>query len=104
MNWLLEQREAEMALRLGTALWWFWYVQEHLHEGWSVLERALERSEGVAVPLRARALWATGSLAGSLGHVERGEVLCHESLALFREIGDTQSLLSTQNCSITGTC
>jgi predicted ATPase/class 3 adenylate cyclase/DNA-binding CsgD family transcriptional regulator len=92
MNWLLERGEAEMAFRLGTALWWFWYAQEHLHEGWNLLERALARSEGVAVPLRARALWAAGSLAGSLGHVERGEVLCQESLALFREIGDTQGL------------
>jgi predicted ATPase/DNA-binding CsgD family transcriptional regulator len=92
MNWLLERGEAEMALRLGTALWWFWYAQEHRNEGWSVLEQALERSEGGAVPLRARALWATGSLAGSLGHVERGEVLCQESLALFREIGDTQGM------------
>ncbi len=92
MNWLFERGEAEMALRLGTALWWFWYAQEHLHEGWNELSRALERSEGVAVPLRARALWATGSLAGSLGHVERGEVLCQESLALFREIGDTQGM------------
>src|SRR5438876_5052895 len=67
MNWLLERGEEEMALRLGTALWWFWYTQEHLHEGWNVLERALERSEGMAVPLRARALGATGSLAASLG-------------------------------------
>ncbi len=92
MNWLLEQREAEMALRLGTALWWFWYAQEHLHEGWNMLERVLDTSEGVAGPLRARALWATGSLAGSLGHVERGEVLCQQSLALFREIGDPQGM------------
>src|SRR5438132_3715760 len=92
MNWLLERGEAERAFRLGTALWWFWYAQEHRHEGWNELSRALERSEGVAVPLRARALWAAGSLAGSLGHVERGEVLCQESLALFREIGDTQGM------------
>jgi predicted ATPase/class 3 adenylate cyclase/DNA-binding CsgD family transcriptional regulator len=92
MNWLLEQREAEMALRLGTALWWFWYAQAHLHEGWNELSRALEKSEGVAAPLRARALWATGSLAGSLGYVERGEDLCQESLALFREIRDTQGM------------
>jgi len=92
MNWLLERGEAEMALRLGTALWWFWYAQEHLHEGWNKLSRALERSEGVAVPLRARALWATGSLAASLGHIEQGEGLCQESLALFREIGDTQGM------------
>src|SRR5712692_1760536 len=92
MNWLLEQKEAEVALRLGTALWWFWYTQEHRHEGWNELSRALERSEGVTVPLRARALWATGSLAGSLGHVERGEVLCQESVALFRGIGDIQGM------------
>jgi predicted ATPase/class 3 adenylate cyclase/DNA-binding CsgD family transcriptional regulator len=92
MNWLFERGEAERALRLGTALWWFWYAHEHWNEGWNVLERALDRSDGVAVPLRARALWATGSLAGSLGHVERGEVLCQESLALFREIGDTKGM------------
>src|SRR6266567_4631695 len=92
MNWLLERGEAERALRLGTALWWFWYTQEHMNEGWNELSRALERSEGVAVQLRARALWAAGSLAGSLGHVERGEVLCKESLALFRGIGDTKGM------------
>src|SRR5437764_616929 len=92
MNWLFERGEAERVLRLGTALWWFWYAHEHWNEGWNVLERALDRSEGVAAPLRARALWAAGSLAASLGHVERGEVLCQESLALFREIGDTQRM------------
>jgi ATP/maltotriose-dependent transcriptional regulator MalT len=92
MNWLLERGEAEMALRLGTALWWFWYAQEHRHEGWNLLERALARGEWVPVPLRARALWAAGSLAGSLGHFERGEELCKESLALFRGIGDTKGM------------
>jgi predicted ATPase/DNA-binding CsgD family transcriptional regulator len=92
MNWLFERGEAERVLRLGTALWWFWYAHEHWYEGWNELSRALDRSEGVAVPLRARALWAAGSLAGSLGHVERGAVLCQESLALFREIGDTKGM------------
>jgi len=92
MNWLLERREVARALRLGTALWWFWYAQAYLHEGWNVLERALESPEGVAVPLRARALWAAGSLAASLGYIERGEVLCQESLALFRKIGDSQGM------------
>src|SRR6266702_3934647 len=90
MNWLLELEEAAKSLRLGTALWWFWYAHEHRNEGWNLLERSLERSKGVAVALRARAMWAAGSLAGSLGHFDRGKVLCQESLALFREIGDTQ--------------
>jgi hypothetical protein len=92
MSWLLEHRESressEMALGLGAALWWFWLNRGHCHEGWSLLERALEGSEGVAVPIRATALWATGNLAGHLGHFERGEVLCQQSPALFRQIGD----------------
>src|SRR3989440_190041 len=92
MNWLFERGEAERVLRLGTALWWFWYAHGHWNEGWNELSRALERSEGVTVPLRARALWAAGSLAGSLGHVERGEMLCKESLTLFRGIGDTKGM------------
>jgi predicted ATPase/class 3 adenylate cyclase/DNA-binding CsgD family transcriptional regulator len=92
MGWLLERREAEMALRLGAALWWFWRECSTYHEGWSFLERALEGSEEVAVPLRAKALLAAGNLAGSLGHVERGEALCQESLALFRAFGDTKGI------------
>jgi len=96
MSWLLEHREArkslEMALRLGAALWWFWLNRGHRNEGWGLLERALEGSEGVAVPIRATALWAAGNLAAYLGHVEQGEVLCQQSVALFRQIGDPEGM------------
>ncbi len=92
MSWLLERRETEMALRLCTALWWFWLLSDYVYEGWSFLERALEGSEEVAASLRAKALWSAGNLASSLGHFERGEVLCQESLALFRAIGDTKGM------------
>src|SRR5207245_9912222 len=87
MGWLLERREAEMSLRLGAALWWFWRECGSYHWGWEFLERALEGSEEVAVPLRAKALLAAGNLAGSLGHYERGEALCQESLARYRASG-----------------
>ena len=92
MNWLLERREAEMALRLGAALWWFWQERNSYHEGWTFLESALEGSEEVAVPVRAKALLAAGNMAGYAGHSEQGEVLCQESLALFRAIGDTKGM------------
>jgi predicted ATPase/DNA-binding CsgD family transcriptional regulator len=92
LNWLLERAEEresiEMALRLGAALWWFWVLRSHRHEGWNKLSQALVASEGVAAPVRAKALWSAGNLAGWLGHSERGEVLCRESLALFRALGD----------------
>ncbi len=92
MSWLLERGETEMALRAGAALWWFWLASSYVHEGWNFLERALERSEEVATSVRAKALWAAGNLAGYLGHFEQGEALCQESLALFREMGDTQGM------------
>jgi len=91
LNCLLERgvaRESiEMALRLGGALWYFWSLRSHVREGWTFLERALARSEGVAVSVHAKALTA-GYLAGWLGNVDRGEELCQQSLALFRESGD----------------
>jgi predicted ATPase/class 3 adenylate cyclase len=84
-----EDRESiEMALRLGASLRDFWVVRSHEHEGWAELSRALERSEGVAVAMRAKALMAAGFLAGELGNVDRGEELCQQSLALFRESGN----------------
>jgi len=92
MSWLLERGEAEMALRLCAALWWFWEWSDYTYEGWSFLERALEGSEEVAAPLRAKALWSAGNLASFLGYFERGEVLCQESLALFQAIGDTKGM------------
>jgi ATP/maltotriose-dependent transcriptional regulator MalT len=96
MNWLLERTEAressELVLRLGAALWWFWLMRGHRHEGWNFLERALAGSEAVAEPVRARALWAAGNLAAWLGYFEQGETLCQQSLALSRQIGDTAGM------------
>jgi predicted ATPase/class 3 adenylate cyclase/DNA-binding CsgD family transcriptional regulator len=92
MKWLLERREAEMSLRLGAALWWFWQERNAYHEGWIFLEQALEGSEEVASPVRAKALLAAGNMAGYAGHSEQGEVLCQESLALFRAIGDAKGM------------
>jgi predicted ATPase len=93
LNWLLEQGEEresiEMALRLGVALWYFWLIRFHRSEGQDFLERALARSKGITVTVRAKALWAAGNLAGYRGDFARGEVLCQESLALFREVRDT---------------
>ena len=92
LHWLLERAEdrerIEMALRLGSALWWFWLVRGPVSEGWTELSQALARSKEVAVAVRAKALWAAGWLAGLSGDSERAEALCKESVALFREIGD----------------
>ena len=65
-----------MALRLGAALWWFWQENGSYHEGWSFFERALEGSEEVAVPVRAKALLAAGNMCDYQGRQSKqGETL-----------------------------
>jgi predicted ATPase/class 3 adenylate cyclase/DNA-binding CsgD family transcriptional regulator len=94
MRWTLEQWEIwhhrEMALRLGGALQRFWYVRGYFSEGRGFLERALTGSEGVATSVRAKALRTAANLAFGQGDHIQGELLCEESLALYRESGDKQ--------------
>jgi predicted ATPase/DNA-binding CsgD family transcriptional regulator len=87
--WLVEHNEQEAALRLGAALGHFWLMRGLLSEGRTELARALAGSRGVvATPVRAKALYAAGALAGLQGDFEQSEALCGESLELFRALGD----------------
>ena len=52
LRWALDRGETETALRLGGALWQFWYIRGHLGEGRRWLEEALARS---GLPRRAGA-------------------------------------------------
>jgi len=91
LQWSLDQAEhgREMALRLGGALRRFWFVRGHLSEGRTFLERALLGSEGVTASVRAKALIAATRVAYGQGDYARAEVLCEQSLALCRKLGDT---------------
>ena len=88
LRWLMEQKERELLLRLCTALYWFWSVRGHLGEGRQWLARALVGSEHVSKAVRAKALTAAGALAYNEDEHEQGELLCNESLLLYRELGD----------------
>ena len=96
LNGLLEREQArersEMALRLGGALYLFWIVRAHVQEGATFLQRALERSEGSALAVRAKALYVAGDLNVWLGDFDRAEALCQQSLALSRESGDVAGM------------
>jgi predicted ATPase/class 3 adenylate cyclase/DNA-binding CsgD family transcriptional regulator len=97
MQWSLEhvgERKA-MALRLGGALFSFWFVRGYFSEGRDFLERVLARSEGVAAPVQAKALYAASQLHEALGSHDRAERFYEQSLALYRELGDT---LGIANC------
>ncbi len=96
LQWSLERGEAEhcmeMALRFGGVLRRFWLVHGHLNEGRIFLERALAESEGTTASVRAKALNSAANIALNQGYVDRAEVLAEESLALYRELGDTRGI------------
>ncbi len=95
MRWALEQagqQESgrELALRFGRALWVFWYTRGPLSEGRAFLEQALAASEGMAMPVRAKALWVAINLAEQQDDLDRAEVLAQESLVLCRQLEDSE--------------
>jgi predicted ATPase/DNA-binding CsgD family transcriptional regulator len=94
LRWFAEQQDAESVLRLGGALWWFWWVRGYISEGRSFLEPMLQAGEQTASLIRARALNAAGTLATLQGDLAQAERLCHESLALFRALKETQDIIT----------
>ena len=81
--------------RLGTALWWFWYVHGHLSEGRGWLEEALPAATG---ELRLRALDGAGSLAHAQGDYDRATDRYGELLRLAREAGDLHGTARGLGC------
>jgi len=92
LSWLIERGDGETALRLGGALWSFWWMHGHLSEGRDVLERMLPASQAAAAPIRAKALIGAGVLTGAQGYYMQAETLCAESLRLFRELEDRRGI------------
>jgi tetratricopeptide (TPR) repeat protein len=90
LTWLVEHNEQEAALRLGGALWRFWLIRGHLSEGRTELARALAASEQVEMSVRAKALCTAGALAAKQGDFAQAEVLCGQSLELFKALGDSR--------------
>jgi predicted ATPase/Tfp pilus assembly protein PilF len=87
LSWALERKEVEVALRLGGALWWFWWVRGYHSEGRRWLEEALAM-DGLASPeVRAMALARAGALALDQGDLDRVQDACEEGLELLAHEG-----------------
>ena len=95
LSWFILGGDMEAALRLGGALWRFWWMRGHLREGRDCLERMLPTSQAVAALLRAKALLGMGVLTGAQGHYVQAESFCEESLKLFRELQDRQGIVTS---------
>ena len=98
LEWLTETGDAEWGLRLGTALFRFWEIREHLAEGRDRLGKLLKLA-GAAAPTkaRARALFAAGALAGEQGDYASAGALIGESQEIARQLGDKMGVAVSLN-------
>jgi len=86
-----ERHATDEELRLGGALWRFWYIRGYVGEGIRRLDAALAGRGGTPAS-RAKALNGAGNLAHLQGDYARAEALHEECLALRRAMGDKRGI------------
>jgi len=93
LAWVLETRDAELGLRLGAALRYFWRLGGHVAEGLRWLD-ALIAQPGAADrnALRARAMTAAADLSGWTGEAQAYLHRAEEAVAIYRELNDAQGI------------
>jgi tetratricopeptide (TPR) repeat protein len=82
LTWALKSKEADLALGLGGALWWFWSLRGYYGEGRRWLEGALAMDVRGSIESRAMALAGVGALATDQGDLDRAEEASAEGLEL----------------------
>jgi DNA-binding CsgD family transcriptional regulator len=87
LSWTLEHEEAELALRLGGALRWFWRARGYYGEGRRWLEQALSEDGRTSAEARAKALDGVGWLASEQHDIDRVQAAAEEGLKLSEEAG-----------------
>ena len=87
LSWALERKEAEVALRLGGALSWFWSLRGYPSEGRRWLQEALAMEGPVSPEVRAMALAGVGELALDQGDLDRAQEAYQEGLVLLANEG-----------------
>src|SRR5215207_1716098 len=88
IDWLRAEGQIEEALRLGGALWRFWWLRGDIDEGRHQLESLLAQDVPMSPAVRAKALNGAGVLADSQGDWDTATRLHEESLEISRRIGD----------------
>ena len=93
LEWSQTSGQAEVGLRLATALHWFWNLRSLIREGHEWLARTLQFAESgdLSPGLRGRALYRVAHLAHYLGEpLAQRKAMLEESVALNRELNDLE--------------
>lgn len=87
LGWLLEYKEAELALRLCNSLWWFWHLRGHWSEGRRYLAAVLGLARtGEPNMSLARVLYDAADLAYHQDDYAVARSLLEESVAICRQL------------------
>jgi predicted ATPase/DNA-binding SARP family transcriptional activator len=88
LRWALEHGKASIAVRLGGALWPFWYLHGHLVEARSWLQKIITAEGKVPRIARAKVLLGASWMASEAAEHDRAAEHAKESAALYRAAGD----------------
>ncbi|MGI8998218.1 MAG: hypothetical protein ACR2GO_00690, partial [Candidatus Limnocylindria bacterium] len=93
LSWAVEDGRAEIAMRIGFALWRFWQMRGYLAEGLERVERALALPNSRDyLHERADALSAAAGLAYWLADIDKARGFYREEIAARHELGDQRGL------------
>ena len=95
LRWCLDSSDEcnhTTALRLASALTFFWYDAGHFVEAERWLKEALAAAPDASTADRARALSALGIMAHGQGNLLKAPPYFEESLALYRQLGDSDGV------------
>lgn len=101
MHLLMERGDTETALQLAGGLSIFWLIwgysfdQIYLIEGKDFLAQILRASSSHVTSARAWALSIYGGILALLRDLEHSEKICRQGLALAREVGDIQYIITS---------
>jgi predicted ATPase/DNA-binding CsgD family transcriptional regulator len=87
LDWLVEQGEADVALRLAAAATWYWLRRGYFTDARRLLQ-VLRLPGGSRGPARAGALLAAARLASSQGDYPGQAAYNEEALGIYRELDD----------------
>ena len=87
LTWAVATGEADVGLRIGSALWRYWQLRSHVAEGRERMEDLLALGSGTPAA-RAKAQTQTANLALNQGDLETARRMLEESLEVHRQTGD----------------
>jgi predicted ATPase/DNA-binding SARP family transcriptional activator len=97
LGWVCGRADSELGLRLGSALFQFWYMRGYVSEGLDWLEQVLTLSRHAPAADRARVLRGAGILAAVHGDYSRASRLLTDAVRIHRRLGDARSLARCLN-------